>query len=190
MKKLLIILSITLFCSAAANAAVLNVPSQYSTIQDGINAAVNGDTVLVADGTHSGIGNRGIQLLGKAIVVTSENGPHNCIIDCESVDRGFYMRGGETANTIINGFTIVGGNSAYGGAVRCRNSSPTFSDCIFDGNMSPNSYGGGFFISNCSPQIINCTFYMNNSRYGGTIYATNSDFVLKNSIFAWNFSTG
>ena len=34
-------------------AATINIPADYTTIQAGINASVNGDTVLVAQGTYS-----------------------------------------------------------------------------------------------------------------------------------------
>ena len=34
------------------SASIINIPSDYSTIQEGINASIDGDTVLVAQGTY------------------------------------------------------------------------------------------------------------------------------------------
>jgi len=62
---------------STAQGATINVPGDQPTIQDGINAAVNGDTVLVAPGTYV----ENIDFLGKAITVMSKLGPEGTIID-------------------------------------------------------------------------------------------------------------
>src|SRR6266481_2840663 len=55
----------------------INVPTNQPTIQAAINAANNGDTVLVAPGTST----ENINFNGKAITVTSSGGPSVSIID-------------------------------------------------------------------------------------------------------------
>ncbi|MEW6251649.1 MAG: hypothetical protein AB1716_13470 [Planctomycetota bacterium] len=128
-------------CSGWAGGDVLHVPGQYATIQAAIDAAANGDTVLVADGVYRGEGNRDIELRGKAITVRSEHGPASCIIDCEGTEldphRAFCFRGHETRATTLDGFSILNGNAPYdpecyysGGGIACNRSSPTIRNCI------------------------------------------------------------
>jgi serine protease len=72
----LAVLATALFCQRGSGATI-RVPSDRATIQAGINAAANGDTVLIAPGTYS----ENINFSGKAITVTSEQGPQVTIID-------------------------------------------------------------------------------------------------------------
>ncbi len=67
-------LTFVLGFTAVAGAETLRVPSEYPTIQAAMAATVNGDTVLVADGTYTGPGNMNTWFGMRAITVRSENG--------------------------------------------------------------------------------------------------------------------
>ena len=166
MKKNIIVLLSLLF-PLSTLASVIHVPGDQPTIQAGIDAAVNGDTVLVADGTYTGTGNRDIDFLGKAITVRSENGPDNCIVDCQGSSsdnhRGFYFHNGEGLDSILQGFTIRNGYVGDGGGIRCDNASPTIHKNIISGNNANN--GGGIHLVDSSPRIT----YNNISGNQGTI---------------------
>jgi len=97
--------------TATANADTIHVPGDYPTIQAGIDAAQDGDTVLVADGTYQGVGNYDLDFLGKAITVRSANGPNRCVIDCEELGLGFYFRTDEGPDAVVQGFTIAAGHT-------------------------------------------------------------------------------
>ncbi|MCD4653435.1 hypothetical protein K8T06_05830, partial [bacterium] len=175
---ILVCLSTSLF------AAVVNVPGDYPTIQSGINAAVNGDTVLVADGTYTGDGNRDIDFVGKAVTVISENGANSCIIDCEgsigSPHRGFYFQNSESNTSVLQGFTIQNAYASgsypdcYGGGIYCIAASPLITDCIFYENevVSETSIpkGAGIYCLNSNPTIVNCSFVRNIAHdYSGVL---------------------
>ena len=70
-------LLLALIVNFAAQASVINVPAAQPTIQAGINAANNGDTVLVAPGTYT----ENINFMGKAITVKSSKGASLTIVD-------------------------------------------------------------------------------------------------------------
>lgn len=137
MKYLSSVLLLLLCAPLAVLSATRLVPSQYSTIQSGIDAAEDGDSVLVADGTYSGEGNIDIYFFGKAITVLSENGAEYCTIDCDSAGRAFIFNNSEDTMSVVQGFTITGGLNCYGGAIYCFSASPKIVDCIFYDNRSP-----------------------------------------------------
>ena len=89
MKSLVAIL-VVLFMFTTVNGATILVPLDQPTIQAGVNATADDDTVLVASGTYTGSGNRDIEI-DKRIVVMSEEGPDSTIIDCQNVDGGFVF---------------------------------------------------------------------------------------------------
>ncbi len=99
----------------------------YQYIQEGIDAADPGDTVIVKDGTYTGPWNRNLGFGGKAITVESENGA-DVTIDCEHDGRAFCFDNGETDETVVDGFTIKNGSATWGGGIRCSHSSPHYQE--------------------------------------------------------------
>ena len=147
----------------------------FDSIQKAIDAVSSGCTITVRNGTYRGTGNRDIDFGGKSIRLRSEGGPANCTIDCQGTSaeprRAFYFHSGESAGSIVEGFTITGG---YASA-----SSPTYADS-----------GGGILAQGASPSIINNLFRGNTARqYGGGVYCTDSAATITGNTFDGNVTT-
>ncbi len=162
--------------TATANADTIHVcwdgSGDYLTIQEGIDAASDGDEVVVCDGTYTGPLNKNLEFHGKAITVRSANGPDNCIIDCENEGRGFYfLFTGEPPEALVDGFTITNGREWLGAAIYCRGASPTIANCHMIGN-SADGGGGAIACYDCdATAIVNCTIVGNYCGYlGGGIF--------------------
>jgi len=169
MKHNLISFFLVLASVASAWTFTLNVPGDYETIQAAIIWAEDGDTVLVADGWYFGIGNRGIEYLGKEITVKSENGPRHTIIDCEGLDRAFKFYGDNHLNPVLDGFTIIRGHPPTeelseshlkGAGILAEASTATIKNCIIYGcsiqNDTHHKYGGGCYLDRSDVTLINC----------------------------------
>ncbi len=174
----------------------LRVPASHATIQDAMDAASDGDTVIVADGIYTGEGNRNLEFHGKAITVRSENGPDNCIIDCEQAGRAVYFDWDEQEDSVLDGFTITNGKANMGGGISVeKDGAPTIINCIFrhnqaDGSGGRTPYGGGIFTFKANPRISNCIFWQNISTrddgsggYGGGVYINQGSARLSNCTF-------
>ncbi len=184
---LLVLLGVSAW-GQSASAATLNVPGQYPNIQVAVNAAANGDTVLIADGTYSGDGNRDIDFNGKNLTVTSQHGAASTVIDCggssSANHRGFYIHRGETS-AIISGLTIKNGyvenvfvnaDSGDGGAICINGSSVSIQNCNVSGNTAY-SVGGGIATdnSNGTVTLTGCALSGNSAQDGGGVYNSNDN---------------
>ena len=144
MKFRLAAFTIILLTTNVLLAVIHHVPGQFQDIQTAVNAALEGDTVMIAEGTYTGVGFMDIELTGRNIVITSESGPDECILDMQSLGRALYIHDGETNATVIEGLTIRRGITFNSGTHRRQ--------------------GGGMLIDNASPTIRNCIFESDSAR--------------------------
>ncbi len=170
------------------------VPQMFSTIQEAINAAGAGETVMVAAGIYKGDGNRDITFLGKRIAVIAAAGPLETVIDCEGnagAPHQAFNLSGEVESGIIDGFTVRGGYYNNGGAINIQSSGPVIRNCIFHDNMAPISGGAIRVKGRGEVQIINCTFANNSSMAGGAIFTiAGAKPRIENCLIAYSDSGG
>ncbi|MCU0917683.1 MAG: right-handed parallel beta-helix repeat-containing protein, partial [Planctomycetes bacterium] len=167
----------------------------FDTIQEALDYAWAGDTVIVLDGAHTGAGNHDLDFKGKAITLRSQNGPSGCIIDGQDRYRGFVFHSGEHQDTVLRGLTIANCAAERGAGVSCVDgSNPTITNCIFRENSAlgsksraPDAYGGAVYCQASSPQIVNCTFYGNSAKTkGGAVFCEGGASTVTNCIFSVN----
>jgi len=181
----LISICICLLLVAPCMAETINVDANssmdFNNIQAAINAAFDGDTVLVADGTYTGPGNWDIKLDGKLITLQSED----CVIDCnDPLGNPHYgllinnpaPRFGPTS-TIIKGITILNGNASNGAGIRCINGTIYILDCnILQCNAID---GGGIFVEDTATvKLFNCLIKNNEAQDNGGGIASKGNLLL------------
>lgn len=171
---------LVMLSGTTASAATIRVPADQPTIQAAITAAVDGDLILLADGTYSGAGNATIDFLGKEIVVRSEHGASNCIIDSTGVDWGFYFHTGETAASELRGVTIQ--NATLAGIYIGEDASPTISTCVIE-----TGDGDGIHAYASEAVIDNCLITGNS---GNGLYALSASITVSNSEISGNSLAG
>ncbi len=159
------------------------------TIQEGVNAAVSGDLILVTNGTY--------QLTTQVVVTAgvtlrSVNGAAATIIRGGGTNGGFrcaYVNSG----AMLDGFTVTNGYASgfeqqgYGCGVYIS-SGGTVQCCVVQGNIGGLGYksssGGGVYVSGT---LQNCVVQGNSASYCGGIYVWGG--TVRNCMVLGNWSS-
>ncbi|MBT5658082.1 MAG: hypothetical protein HOI89_09915 [Phycisphaerae bacterium] len=146
---------------------VLNVPANYSTIQDAIDAANAGDVIAIAAGTYNEsdlfIEDANIVITGEVnaegepLVTIDGGGDSNILIAI-----GVVGATGATVENIV--FTGSTGNALW-----IYHHNPTIRNCVFTGNVTSTA-GGALWSSDTEAIIENCRFVDNDGGNTGSIF--------------------
>ncbi|MBI4717786.1 MAG: S8 family serine peptidase [Planctomycetes bacterium] len=160
---------------------VRHVPADYATVQEAIDAASPGDTVLLADGVYSGEGNVLLDFGGKVLTLRGAGGAEQCTIDLGEFRHGVLFRSGENAASSVQGITFL--NGAVGLQFE-DGSTPRIEDCRFVGQRS-----AGLLAYSSPVQVRRCT--IRDVRRGRSVFCwTGSDMVLSSCLIAENRGGG
>jgi len=117
MKNLSIIIFNLFLFTTVSFGAILNVPEDYASIQVGINATTNGDTVLVEPGTYmENINYNGKNIVvGSLFLITSDTSYiSQTVIDGNQNGSVVTFENWEDSTAVLTGFTITNGYSNHG----------------------------------------------------------------------------
>lgn len=199
-----------LFAAATSWATVINVPADYATIQGGMGAAADGDTVRIQPGTYV----EQLDFLGKAICVMGTAPEDSAVVATTVVDgaaAGSVVRfvGGEGRDSRLVGLTIQGGTgtiidrgragqtSTAGGGVYVVGAEPSIEHCFLRANralgrwgIAKGGRGAGIYAEDAAPLLRDCRIERNESESfgGGMTAAGNSDLALEGSIVVDNYA--
>ena len=179
------------------------------TIQEGIDGASDGDTVIVAPGTYV----ENIHFDGKNIILRSTDplDPDvvaNTIIDGNQTGSVVTFSGDEDETCVLSGFTIRDGKAEKGGGV-CGGTEETHTHATIQNNVITGNwaeFGGGLVycdgtirdntisgnsagergggLYSCDGVIENSTIIGNTANFGGGLY--DSDATIRNNLIIGN----
>lgn len=204
--------------ASAVHAAELHVPAEFPTIQAAIDAAVPGDTVVIAAGTYFERPRltKAVSLRGAPGATTvldgSPGGPSPLfLVDVESSlafeVRDLTVRGStnyaavvrRSAGLHLRHCIFEDNSNVFGAALVPSETTATFSDCLFRNNSSLN--GGAVNTDRASPRFERCVFRNNHATNAGTALiesqsqSTIVDCVFEGNtgpsgaVYAWDHST-
>ncbi|KPA19103.1 secreted protein containing PKD domain protein [Candidatus Magnetomorum sp. HK-1] len=155
---------------------IFNVPDDYTSIQDAINAVTDGlwtslkITILVEQGVYY----ENLDLKSKVLTIKAKDG-HEVIIDGKSSDSVIKITGGQTRAMTLEGLTIQNGKAEYGAGILVdTSSSPVIRNCRIINNQATIAGGGIAFLNESGGVIENTVIGkdaqdMNIAPYGAGI---------------------
>jgi hypothetical protein len=173
------------------SATVINIPADQPTIQEGINASVNADTVLVQPGTYvENINYNGKNITLASLFLTMQDTSYisQTIIDGSQNGSVVTFESGEDSTAVLIGLIIQNG-FGFGGGIFCSQSNPSLENITIRNNTGGfNTSGSGIYCIYSSPSLKNVTINNNSTVNigGGISLCLNSNPSLENTTICNN----
>lgn len=147
----------------SVDAATLRVPSEYPTIQSAIDAAVSGDTVMVAPGTYTNCDalpcRPSVGVMKSGVSVVSEAGAAATTVRIDSSAGGLAsFEGHGVSDCTLDGFTITGTAPGYHGAAFLGCDAIEVRNCRFVDLAGGVDIAGGLGAIQTNITVAECEF--------------------------------
>jgi len=195
MKKIWFLLMLAFAAFHSTGQQTIYIPGDYQNIQDGINAANNGDLVLVDEGTYV----ENIFFHGKKITVASqyyvdgeESHIEKTIIDGSSGSGDYqsvvHFNSGEDTTSVLMGFTLINGsgyqNRMGGGILVVESGAKIVSNRIIGCKLVAwQSKGAGIFAADFDDNANYFIIIEDNLIYGDSAYSVENDGAFGGGIY-------
>lgn len=171
-----------------ASAAELHVPRQYRTIQAAVDAAQNGDSVIIAPGTYK----EQVKVTAKLIQIIGEQGAGSTILDGQGSPGSLIWMDDPKAGSLVEGLTLqnAGSDRVAAAAFRLEAAAMTIKSCVFRNNASA-EFGAGARLYSAKGTFVDCVFEDNRALRGAGVYQQlGNGTSFTNCIFSGNHAWG
>jgi hypothetical protein len=156
------------------------------SIQEAIDAAIDGCEILILPGTYTDIHQQVIDPDGKKLWIHGDGGAAVTFIDGQNMKKCVWVHSQETNETIFEGLTFINGYAQHGAGMWVANGSPRVIDCDFKDNNSY-GWGGGMYVNGpSSPIVTGCVFVNNTALDGGGLKNYGNNPIFDNCAFLSN----
>lgn len=172
-----------------SDATIINVPGDYTTIQQGIDVSFDGDTVLVQPGIYlENINFNGHNIILGSLFLTTGDSSYipQTVIDGDSGGVVVTFENGEDSTCMITGFTIQHGYTAYTyppfGGIWCAEADP-----VIINNAIINNYGSGVVLEFSNSVLKDNVISRNIGMIGGGIICSGNGYLrIENNLISYN----
>ncbi len=146
----------------------------YDSIQKAVDAARDGDTVVLRDGVYADEGNY-ISIENKSIMIKSEHGSDTCTIDCQSRGWGASISTSSGIKVVLQGLEIANAGQELGAVFATGPGTIEVHDCSVVNCGESAVYGGAGVLM----RLSNCRF----DNLGNDLLFDNSTGLVDNCRF-------